>query len=224
MLVGFNPDSAIAAKATVIVEGDDLKPVARLLTRGVVPRRDVRRAAIRKAVHKAGALLAPLHAVSPQAVQALVSFAVAIYAVAEGLRMLGVGVLLVSSVIKAAARGRELAGFAPSPIAYALGMLFASLAPPPASILAMITLAVGDGVAGLVNTLISGHSYPHNRAKKVEGSLAGFTAAAALSALVAEPRLALAAVAAGIAVEALATVEDDVLIVLAALAPPHWPG
>ena len=217
-LIGFNPDSAVAAKADVIVEGDSLKPVIDLLTRGVKPRRDTRRIMLRKAIHVAGVLLAPLYAVSPEAVQALVASAAALYAVAEGLRILGISVPLITDVVKAAARGRELAGFALSPLAYASGMMMAVLAPPPLPALGIIVLAVGDGVAGLINSLIPGHPYPHNKAKKVEGTLAGFTAAATLSLLVAEPAPALAAAGAGMMAEALATFEDDILVVLAALA------
>ncbi|RLF05709.1 MAG: hypothetical protein DRK00_03660 [Thermoprotei archaeon] len=217
VLIGFNPDSMVAAKADVIVEGSSLKPVIEVLARGAKPRRDMCRVMLRKMIHIAGALLAPLCTFSPGMVQVLIAFAALLYAVAEGLRILGVNVPLITSVIRAAARGRELEGFALSPLAYAAGMMIAAMMPPPLSTLGIITLAVGDGVAGLVNSLISGHPYPHNRAKKVEGTLAGFAAATALSLLVAEPPLALVATAAGMAAEALVTVEDDVLVVLAAL-------
>ena len=220
LFIGFNPDSLTASKADLVVEGRSLQPVVRLLLEGVTPKKDFRRVLVRKLIHIGGVAVVALYLLYPQVALAMMLLATLLYAFSESLRLYGRSVPLISSIVALAARGRELDGIALAPLTYSVGLTMAMLAPPPFSILAMITLTIGDGVAGLVDQALNGHSYPHMRRKRIEGSIAGFIAALAISLNFAEPFTACLSTALGMVAEALATIFDDNLaVVFASLTP-----
>ncbi len=180
--IGFNPDDLVASKADVIIEGKRLEGLVRYITEGTLPRPSPKRELFRKSLHLAGALIIPLATlVGFHALLMLIILSISGYIIMELARTLGVRVPVFTQVVENACRGRELDGLAMSPVFYAMGLFTLMLLPPPFLYAPIIALTVGDGIAGLVHSFVRGHRYPHNKARCVEGTIAGFLISLLLS-------------------------------------------
>jgi len=81
---------------------------------------------------------------------------------------------------------------------------------------AIIVLAVGDGVSTIVGVPFGRTPLPHNPDKSLEGSLAGFVSAAALASIwTRDPAASVLASLVGTAVETLPALNDNVTIPIA---------
>ena len=114
--------------------------------------------------------------------------------------------------------GEEQWGFATSPTLFALSIFIAlTLYPPQTGFAAITILTLGDGTARLVGKKFGRRVLPHNKAKKLEGTVAGILLSAAASLLFVSPSKAIAASITGMIVETIPLpINDNILIPLVA--------
>ena len=134
---------------------------------------------IRKGLHLLIVLVPPLAAINLSHTTMLLLAGFIIYICAESLRFLGFSPPLISPITRFVLRQREEGRFALGPVTLGLGALLSLLLfPPKAAALAIYVLAFADCSAGLVGQFLGRHRPSLMAGKSVEGTLAGFIAAA----------------------------------------------
>ncbi|RLI37375.1 hypothetical protein DRO66_03975, partial [Candidatus Bathyarchaeota archaeon] len=123
-----------------------------------------------------------------------------------------------TTITNKVAVGEEQWGFATSPTLFALSIFIAlTLYPPQTGFAAITILTLGDGTARLVGKKFGRRVLPHNKAKKLEGTVAGILLSAAASLLFVSPSKAIAASIIGMIVETIPLpINDNILIPLVA--------
>ena len=168
---------------------------------------------IRKAIHLLVALVPPLASVHLPLTMGLLMAGTLFYTAAEGMRLAGLRVAVVSGLTVAAARPRDT-GFVLGPVTLGLGAMLALLLYPlPASAIAIYALAFGDAAASLIGMAFAGWRMPLNRNKTVAGSLACFVAVFLVTlTLTADVRLSTVVAIAAMTIEALSGRDLDNLL------------
>lgn len=138
---------------------------------------ELRTELIRKSIHFLIALTPAMAAISRPFTVVLLAAGTLFYTAAEGLRLSGIQVPLVSSITKKASRGRDQGRFVLGPVTLGLGAMLALLLyPSPAASIAIYALAFGDGFASLVGRFYGRIRPAFLYGKSLEGSLACFFA------------------------------------------------
>ena len=139
----------------------------------------------RKALHVLIALVPTLAALDRSHTALLLMGGILFYAWAESIRFLGFSMPLISPITALVSRNREEGSFALGPVTLGLGALLALiLFPPQIAAASIYALAFGDSAAALVGRFLGRLRPPCLGGKSVEGSLAGFAAAALAAYLV----------------------------------------
>ena len=135
----------------------------------------------RKALHILIAFVPALAAVSLSHTALLLMVGLLLYCSAESVRYLGFSPPVISSITRYVLRKREEGHFALGPVTLGLGALLSLLLfPPKAAALAVYVMAFADCSAGLIGQFLVRHRPAFMLGKSVEGTLAGFAAAALL--------------------------------------------
>jgi dolichol kinase/phosphoserine phosphatase len=175
--IGFNPDNEVAANTEVTITGNDLKHVYNFLIGQPVDRKGfVKEILLRKAVHSLGALtLVFIHFFGLYKTQLLIIAMMCLFIYSEYLRLRGMGLPLFTWLTRLMALGIERTDIVTTPIWYALGVLTTiTFFPFKYAVIGVLTLTIGDVVASLVGqSLDDKHSYPFNKSKSIEGTIAG---------------------------------------------------
>ena len=168
----------------------------------------------RKGLHLLIAFVPALAAINLSGTAILLMSGMLVYYWAEGLRFLGFSPPLISSITKFVLRRREDGRFALGPVTLGLGALLSLLLfPPKTAALAIYVLAFADCAAGLVGQFLGRHRPAFMAGKSVEGTLAGFVAAAAAGfILFQDAKIALAAGIISVLVDLLPLGDFDNLI------------
>ncbi len=140
--------------------------------------RDIKKEAVRKAIHFLIALVPLLSSLlGAAAALALLASGIVVYTYAEWKRSRGEIVPVISQLTRIASRERDEGHFVLGPVTLGLGAMIAlMLYPEPAASLAIYSLAFGDGVASLIGKLFGSTRIPASGGKTLEGSAACFSA------------------------------------------------
>lgn len=171
---------------------------------------------MRLAIHVSGAATIALNrALGSPVTLSLIAAVSVLYLASEALRARGRRFPLFFDVTMLAATREEKTAPALKPIYYALGIASSILIfPRGVENLAIITLTVGDGLAGAFGRLFGKTPIPYNERKTVEGSLFGFSLAFLLAAFFVPVEAALVGAVAGALAESLGKLEDNLLVPL----------
>jgi len=138
---------------------------------------EVKSEVVRKTIHFLIALSPTLASFNRPLTVTLLALGTLVYTYAEGIRLSGGTVPLVSSITAIAARPRDQGRFILGPVTLALGAMLALLLyPSPAASIAIYALAFGDGLASLVGKLFGRFRPGFLMGKSLEGSAACFMA------------------------------------------------
>lgn len=138
---------------------------------------EVKSEVVRKIIHFLIALSPTLAYFNRPLTVFLLAVGSLIYTYAEGIRLSGGTVPLVSSITAIAARPRDRGRFVLGPVTLALGAMLALLLyPSPAASIAIYALAFGDGLASLVGKLFGRIRPDFLMGKSLEGSASCFMA------------------------------------------------
>ena len=220
--IGYNPDALLMSKCDYAVSGSLLEIIPFLET--PVKSRTVsytRNDVLREVIHM-GSFLIPLLChffnVNRYVLAAVILATAVIYAFSELARGLGISFPPFTTITNKVAVGEEQWGFATSPTLFALSIFIAlTLYPPRTGFAAITILTLGDGTARLVGKKFGRRVLPHNKAKKLEGTVAGILLSAAASLLFVSPSKAIAASIIGMIVETIPLpINDNILIPLVA--------
>ncbi len=215
--IGFNPDFMIRIKADIVITGNLSKIIPVL--NGKMKRKNLpsTKDLFRELIHGAGFFI-PVIAflVGIPIVALMISCVIAVYFVSEWSRVRGKNVPVISAITRYAASQSELCEFTLAPIYFAFGILLTLLLfPAPASSAAIAIFALGDSTASLVGGTLSKKPLPFNRAKTLEGTLAGFFFAFLAGAVFVSPMIALVGAAVAMTVEYLPLpISDNLMIPL----------
>jgi dolichol kinase len=196
-------DTVVTGRLTKILPALEGKTKARTLPS--------RNDAFREAIHASGFSIPPIAALIglPLAVS-MIGAVVAVYVISELLRERGRNMPAISAITRYAASQSELCEFTFAPIYFAAGILLALLFfPAPVSSATIAIFALGDSVASLAGSALSGKPLPFNKAKSLEGSLAGFFFAFLASSVFVAPWMALVGAAVAMIVESLPLPVND---------------
>jgi HAD superfamily phosphoserine phosphatase-like hydrolase len=217
--IGYNSDFMIRIKADNVVTGklSKILPVinGKPQLRALPSRNDV----LREIIHASGFFVPVLRSfIGVPAVALMICTVVALYVISELLRMGGKNLPFISTVTRHAASQAELYEFAATPIYFAVGILLALLLfRAPISSAAIAIFALGDSTASIFGGLVSKRPLPFNKAKTLEGSLAGFFFAFLAGSFFISPLKALVGAAVAMIVEYLPLpLNDNILIPLCA--------
>jgi dolichol kinase/phosphoserine phosphatase len=217
--IGYNPDFLIRTKADTVVNGklSKILPVinGEKKRKALPSRNDV----FREMIHGAGFFVPVVAGVISVPVAALlICIVIAFYVASELSRVKGKNMPLISTITRHAASQTELCEFTLAPIYFAVGIVLALLLfPVPASSAAIAIFALGDSTASLVGGALSRKPLPFNKAKTLEGTLAGFLFAFLAGSVFVAPWVALVGAAVAMTVEVLPLpVNDNLLIPLCA--------
>ncbi len=147
---------------------------SRLITVG----KDISKELVRKSLHLLIACT-PILAMffGTYATIVLLVFGVAIYSLAEYLRLLGIRVPLISQITEIAMRRRDQGHFVLGPVTLGFGTILALfMYPDPAASVAIYALAFGDGLSSVAGKVFGNIRIPFTGGKSVEGSLTCFVA------------------------------------------------
>lgn len=215
--IGYNPDFMIRVKADNVVTGNLSKilPVinGKPQLRALPSRNDV----LREVIHASGFFVPVLCSfIGVPAVALMICIVVALYVISELLRMDGKNLPFISTVTRHAASQAELYEFAATPIYFAVGILLALLLfRTSVSSAAIAIFAFGDSTASIFGRPFSKRPWPFNKAKTLEGSLAGFFFAFLAGSFFILPLKALVGAAVAMIVECLPLpVNDNILVPL----------
>ena len=220
--IGYNPDALLGTECDYAVSGSLLDIIPFLET--PVKTRAVsytRNDALREVIHM-GSFLIPLLChffnVNRYALAAVILATAVVYAFSELARGVGISFPPFTTITNKVAVGEEQWGFATSPTLFALSIFIAlTLYPPRTGFAAITILTLGDGTARLVGKKLGRRVLPYNKAKKLEGTLAGILLSAAASLLFVSPSKAIAASIISMIVETLPLpINDNILIPLVA--------
>ena len=170
---------------------------------------------IRKAIHFLIALAPSMAAVNKTATVAFLMIGTLGYTLMEYLRLSGVKVPVISSIVSMTSRPRDIGRFVMGPVTLGFGALAALLLyPSSTAVIAIYALAFGDGIASLVGRFFGKWRPAFLFGKSVEGSLACFTAVL-ISAYAVSGNMHIAFVAAftAMVVEALPLEDFDNLVI-----------
>ncbi len=213
LFIGFNPETEVAAKAMIRVEGDDLLPVLKVLQgQQLASKIFGKEVFMRKALHVAGvSILIFLTFFGLFKTQLVIIIVLILYLSSEYLRSSGRSLPFFTLTTRLASTELERTSIVTTPIWYASGILLTiTLFPPKYAFIGVLTLSLGDPVASLVGLLIKNkHFYSFNKAKSLEGTLAGFSVALLASSLFIDPFIAMIGCSAGMLVEALPSPLND---------------
>jgi dolichol kinase len=175
--------------------------------------------ALREIIHASGLfipIIAVLFGLVPTV--AFILVVAALYSISELQRIRGKNMPFFSLITRLAASQSELCQFTFAPLYFAIGILLTLvLFPPPANYAAIAVFTLGDSAASLVGRRISKKPMPFNRAKTLEGTLAGFSFALLAAAIFVDPQIALIGAAVGMLVEYLPLpINDNLLMPLTA--------
>ncbi len=217
--IGYNPDFRIRMKADTVVNGKLSKIL--LVLNGESKRRAFpsRNDVFREMIHGSGFFVPVVAGVISVPVAALlICIVIAFYVASELSRVRGKNMPLISTITRYAASQTELCEFTLAPVYFAVGIVLTLLLfPVPASNAAIAIFALGDSTASLVGGLITKKPLPFNKAKTLEGSLAGFAFAFLAGSFFVAPWMALVGAAVAMTVEVLPLpVNDNLLIPLCA--------
>lgn len=217
--IGYNPDFLIRTKADTVVNGklSKILPVinGEKKRKALPSRNDV----FREMIHGSGFFVPVVAGVISVPVAALlICIVIAFYVASELSRVKGKNMPLISTITRHAASQTELCEFTLAPIYFAVGIVLALLLfPVPASSAAIAIFALGDSTASLVGGALSRKPLPFNKAKTLEGTLAGFLFAFLAGSVFVAPWVALVGAAVAMTVEVLPLpVNDNLLIPLCA--------
>jgi dolichol kinase len=215
--IGYNPDFIIRVKADSVVTGKlpNILPVidGKPKPHALPPRNSV----IREIIHASGAFVPVIASfIGVPAVVLMICVVATLYAMSELLRMDGKNLPIISTITRQAASQEELCEFAVAPIYFAVGILLVLLLfRTPVSSAAIATFALGDSTASIFGALASHRSLRFNRAKTLEGSLAGFLFAFLAGSFFIPPLKALVGAAVAMTVEYLPLpVNDNITVPL----------
>jgi phosphoserine phosphatase len=220
--IGFNPDALLVTESDYVVRGS-LLDIIPFLETPVKTRTALytRKDALREVIHM-GSFLIPILCfffnVNRYALAAVILATAVVYAFSELARGVGISFPPFTTITNMAAMGEEQWGFATSPTLFALSIFVALTLYPPRTGFAVITiLTLGDGTARLVGKKLGRRVLPYNKAKKLEGTLAGILLSSAASLLFVSPSKAVAASIISMIVETLPLpINDNILIPLVA--------
>jgi len=100
-----------------------------------------------------------------------------LYVISELTRRIGTNFPPFTTLTNMAAMGDEKWGFAISPVFFALGILLSlTLYPKQVGFAAITILTLGDGTAKIMGKKLGITHFPYNKAKKLEGTVAGIIA------------------------------------------------
>ncbi len=177
-IIGYNPDTIIAAKCDYALKGElqhiipffDL-PVKTL----TIPytRTDI----FREIIHM-GSFLIPLISqffnIDRYTIAIIILITASLYTISELTRRIGINFPPFTTLTNMAAMGDEKWGFAMSPLLFALGILLSlTLYPKQIGFAAITILTLGDGTAKIMGKKFGVTHFPYNKAKKLEGTVAG---------------------------------------------------
>jgi dolichol kinase len=138
---------------------------------------ELRTEVIRKTIHFLIALVPSMAVVNKPLTVITLTFGILAYTFMEYLRLSGISVPVVSSIVNMASRSRDAGHFVMGPVTLGLGALLAViLFPPSAAAIAIYALAFGDGVASLAGKFFGKMRPAFLFGKSIEGSLACFFA------------------------------------------------
>jgi len=127
-----------------------------------------------------------------------------IYTVSEIARKQEINIPIITTITQKAATKPELHQLATDPIFFALGIALTLILYPEPICYAAITISVlGDGFAMLFGKTIGKTPFPHNKNKKIEGTILGFLPAFIGSLLFVNPKKALIGATVGMLIESL---------------------
>jgi dolichol kinase/phosphoserine phosphatase len=215
--IGFNPDFMIRIKADIVITGNLSKIIP--ILNGKMKRKNLPsiKDLFREMIHSSGFFIPVIvFLVGLPIVALMISCVIAIYFVSEWSRVRGKNVPIISAITRFAASQSELCEFTFAPIYFAFGILLTLLLfPAPASSAAIAIFALGDSTASLVGGTLSKKPLPFNRAKTLEGTLAGFFFAFLAGSVFVSPWIALVGAAVAMTVEYLPLpINDNLLIPL----------
>ena len=136
----------------------------------------------RKSLHLLIALVPALAAINLSLTSLLLMSGTLIYFWAESMRFLGFSPPVISSITRYVLRKKEDGHFVLGPITLGLGALLSLLLfPPKLAALAIYVTAFADCSAGLIGQFLGRYRPAFMSGKSIEGTLAGFAAAALVS-------------------------------------------
>jgi dolichol kinase/phosphoserine phosphatase len=215
--IGYNPDFIMRVKADNVVTGNLSKILPVINGKPKLRALPSRNNVLREMIHASGIFVPVLCSfIGIPAVAVMICIVVALYVISELLRMAGKNLPFISAVTRHAAAQEELYEFAVAPIYFAVGILLALLLfRVPISSAAIAIFALGDSTASIFGGIISKRPLPFNRAKTLEGSLAGFLFALLAGSFFIPPIKALVGAAVAVTVEYLPLpVNDNVSVPL----------
>ena len=176
--IGYNPDTIIAAKCDYAIKGElqDIipffDPTVKKLT---IPytRTDISR----EIIHM-GSFLIPIFSqflnINRYTMAIIILIITTLYVISELTRRIGTNFPPFTTLTNMAAMGDEKWGFAISPVFFALGILLSlTLYPKQVGFAAITILTLGDGTAKIMGKKLGITHFPYNKAKKLEGTVAG---------------------------------------------------
>jgi len=156
-----------------------------------------------------------LASVSLPLTELLLAAGLAVFTLAEALRLRGLTMPLVTRLTKMASRTRDRDRVVLGPLTLGLGALLClMLYPNPAASVGIYALAFGDGLSSLVGKTLGRVRLPFTGGKTLEGSLTAWAAiTVAAWAVSGDPLVAVAVGAGGMVLEALPLEDLDNLVV-----------
>jgi HAD superfamily phosphoserine phosphatase-like hydrolase len=217
-IIGYNPDTIIAARCDYAIKGElqDIipffDPTVKTLTMPYTPN-DI----IREIIHM-GSFLIPLisqwYQINPYTFALLIFITTVLFTISELMRRIGTTFPPFTNLTNLAAQGDEKWGFAFSPIFFALGIcLSLILFPQQIGFAAITILTLGDGTAKIIGKLLGTTHFPYNKAKKIEGTAAGIIVATIGSLLFVPPHKALIVSTVCMIVESFPSPINDNLVI-----------
>ena len=190
--IGYNPDPFIARKCDYAIKGN-LKDILPFLnpSENIPNYLYTRNDAIREAIHMGSysiPFLCHVFHVTPNGIALIIIFCTILFFISELLRLSDIRFPIISQITEAAATGEERWEFALSPVFFALSITISlTLFSPEIGYTAITILTLGDGTARFVGKKWGTHAIPHNRVKKIEGTIAGIGVASFASLLFTSP-------------------------------------
>lgn len=214
--IGFNPDFVLRIKADRIVTGSITKLLPTINREpkplGVKPSRND---LLRETIHASG-FFVPVIAdfVGLPFIVVPTVLILALYLISEYMRTIGKKMPIINYITNKAASKNELYQIVLAPVYYAVGILLALLIfPVPANYATVAIFTLGDSIASLIGTYYGATLLPFNRAKSLEGSLAGFVFAFLAGAVFISPWFALVGAAIAMFIEYLPLPINDNLLI-----------
>ena len=190
--IGYNPDPFVARKCDYAITGN-LKDILPFLnpSENIPSVLYTRNDAIREAIHMGSysiPFICQVFHVNPNGIALIIIFCTILFFISELLRLSDIRFPIISQITEAAATGEERWEFALAPVFFALSIAI-SLTRFSSEIgyTAITILTLGDGTARFVGKKWGMHAIPHNRVKKIEGTITGIGVASLASLIFTSP-------------------------------------